>query len=187
MKKIYLLGLVLILLILSGCYNYSSGSQYGKLLGISFFDEEGTEILGEYYNYFEYYDEFNNDSLLALSHQIKPLNSTAPVELYYCASVATGSTVTVRLTIEPKNNYLFSSLSINSQKMEEDAFTKIETIDDYLYLEYVCMDLNTENNLFRITDLIMKKEISGKMYYKPGSQWVEGRTYYSGFYFEIRE
>ena len=187
MKKIYLMVMILLLLILSGCYNYSSGSQYGKLVGISFFDEGGTEIIGEYYDYFDYYDEFNNDSLLSLSHQIKPLNSPAPVELYYCASVATGSNITVRLTIEPKNNYLFSSLSINNQKMEADAFTKIETIDDYLYLEYVCMDLNTDNNLFSISNLVMKKEIVGKMYYKQGSQWVEGRTYYSGFYFDIIE
>ncbi|MGD9605371.1 MAG: hypothetical protein AB7V00_04385 [Bacilli bacterium] len=187
MRKINLFLMLCLLLIMTGCYNYSSGSQYGKLIDIKFYNEASEEITGEFIDYFEFREQFEADNLLNLHYEIKPLNSPAPVELFYCASVTNNSELTVRFTIEPHNDYVFSSLTINNQKVTSEGFVSIEEIDGLIYVDYLCSNITNDNNLFEINYLEMKKDIQDKTYYRNGSQWVEGRTYYSGFYFNIGE
>ncbi|HPN61537.1 MAG TPA: hypothetical protein PLO88_05355 [Bacilli bacterium] len=187
MKRWALFALVMCLLLLSGCYNYSAGSQYGKIVGISFFDEEGEEIPGQFYDYFSFQEQFEDDTFLSLSNRLIPLNSPAPVELYYSAAAKAGSNVIARIKIEPHNGYEFSALTINHQKWSTADLVKVETNEGLIYADFLCVDLSKDNNLFTINSLEMKKVILDKTYYKTGSRFVEGRTYYSGFYLGITE
>lgn len=187
MRKTNLLLLFLLLMVLTGCYNYDRGSEYGRFGGIQFFDQDGNEIIGEMIDYFSDQSLFEKDEIVALSNPMKPLNSPAPVEYYYCASVVAQSDVTVRMKIEPVNDYQFFSISINSVYYEEEDLLKVEEIEGFIYLDFLCTAVSNENKMFHIYDFKMKKEISGVTRYRSGSRNIVGRSYYSGFYFMFDE
>ena len=115
MKKITLLGMMMILLFsLSGCYT-NVGANYGKLLSISFYDEDGNALEHSMYenplcipNDDYIYEEFSQD--------LNNLNSPRPVKLYYCIEAELNQPIAVHFTIETGNYYKFHSLDRSEER-----------------------------------------------------------------------
>jgi hypothetical protein len=186
MKKYILLIMALIIVgFMGGCYNYEAGSNYGKLEGIAFFDADNEEIIGEYKDYFQYSDYFDDTQGLTMNYQIQKLNSPAPVENYYCADVIDGADITVRLKIKFGTGYEFYSLEINHVIILAPDFSNLEIVDEYVYVNYLCTDVSSSSNEYEIGTLKMKTNAEDSEKIVTGSTWIEGRTYISGFYFHI--
>ena len=87
MKKVlFLLVMVMTLMTTTGCYLLSNdGSYFGVLESITFYTIDGEEIEGEYRDYYQDREYFEN--LVTLSFTPMPLNSPAPIMLYYSADI----------------------------------------------------------------------------------------------------
>jgi hypothetical protein len=181
MRKVFLLLLGISLFLLSGCYNYSIGSQYGKLVEIQFFDLDNQEIEGEFINYYEMVFPEETAFVIPLGNETQKLNSPAPVELIYCAELEAETEIIVRFKIELKNNYQFYSLRINYTEYLVEEFENVETEDEYVYLDFL-YQAEAEGGVVQVSEPKFKKE----QRIVTGSKWVEGRTYISGFYLKIK-
>ncbi|MFA5741503.1 MAG: hypothetical protein WC874_01360 [Candidatus Izemoplasmatales bacterium] len=184
-KSIFLLIMVIIIGLLVGCYNYSVGSNYGKLESITFYNSDNEEIVGEYKNYYEISNYYDGTKGLPNKYRVQALNSPAPVENYYCADILGGTDVTVRFKILFGAGYEFYSLEINNLVINATDFSNIEIIDNYVYVDYLCTNINISKNEFQIENLKMKKTVNGQDSIVSGSTWVEERTYIAGFYFHV--
>ena len=188
MKKLFFLLVMLCLLItMSSCYNYSSGSQYGRLESIKYFNTEYEEIEGEYQDFSRFDGPLRLTNILNLNDFTKPLNSPAPIHNYYWGEINAGVDVIVRFTIKCNNDCEFNSLHINDLVLEADDFFNVEIDGKYVYLDYLITNIDTNNRIFVISRLTMKRERNNEMKKYNGSTWVESRTYLSGFYFSIKD
>lgn len=190
MKKIILLTFIVLLLsTLSGCwYNASSGSNYGKLIDIKFYDLEYHEIEGEFIHYYNWKYTNPTNQFRTISKQYIPINSPAPIELYYTSIVEMNSTLIVRIIIEQKNGYQFESLKLNMfDERKRDDFYNVEEDGTKIYLDILCEHISEETNEFEISSFYLTKEMTNGVVTKQGSSHVEGRTYYSGFLFQFNQ
>jgi hypothetical protein len=188
-KSLIVITLLSTMMMLSGCYNYGIGSQYGKLVDIKFYNLEYEEIVGEWYEYgyFSSDPELSNQTI-KLSRSIRPINSPAPNNMYYVTEVEEGITVIARIVIKSGNGYQFSSIVMNNMlKYTQDDLYHIEQNDEFIYLDFLCENITTESRIYHIRGFDMEKEFTSGTKIVRGSLWIEGRSYYSGFIFQIKE
>lgn len=192
MKKSFLLIVMMMLAFtLTGCYNPSRGSRFGKLTIIEFYDENYQEIEGNYYNRYGdmYYifDEFKTNLVFSMQPPSQPLNAPAPIDLYYTATIQPNQNIIVRFKIKQNNDYVFSSLVIDSKSyLREDAH-HFEVDGEYANFDLLIENVNEDRLVFMITTFYMEKEVDGEMKYFQGSTYYQERTYLRGFAFVLEE
>jgi hypothetical protein len=177
MKKIIFIIMAAICLFgLSGCYFHNEELVFSD---VKFYDLEGNEIPGEYINYF---DHVFNDTSLRLSSDLKPLNSAAPIENFYCATIEDGTSIEVVMKFQKRVNKEFVSLTLirqNDGSSLIELINGIEEIDEYIYVTYVVENITTDNNLYEVSEWTDQE--GGKHYF--GTRG--GNTYIRGFYFNL--
>lgn len=184
MKKCFIIVLFVFILTLTGCYDYSYGAEYGRLLDITYFDTNNEEITGEYLNYRELYDKFLNKKS---NNNLKPLNSPSPIYNYYYAYIDEGTDVIVRFKIKCNNGYEFTSLIINDVTYRIDDFTNKQVDGNILYLDLLYSNITSTNNEYAIGDIFFQITKNDKVKVERGTTWVESRTYIKGFLFVIND
>ena len=177
MKKSLLLFLATICMFgLSGCYLHNEGTVLSE---IRFYDLEGNEIIGEYKNYFGH--DFKNTSL-RLSSELEPLNSVAPIENYYCATIEDGTSIEVVMKFKKRIrddfvalNFMCQNDRLNTLQLTEN----IEEIDKYIYVTFIIENITKDNNLYEVTKWT---DQDGEYHYFSN---VSENTYISGFYLTL--
>jgi len=146
---------------------------------IKFYDLEGNEIPGEYINYF---DHVFNDTSFRLSSDLRPLNSAAPIENFYCATVEGETSIEVVMKFQKRVSNEFSSLILicqNDRGNIMEITENIEEIDEYIYVTYVIENITKDNNLYEVSKWT---DQDGEEHYfsSQGSN-----TYIRGFYLTL--
>ena len=188
MKKIYLLVFIgFIAVMLSGCYNYSKGSNFGRLLDVRFFDEDYQELPGQYYDDNLVFYTATQVSLRLHNEPTLPLNAIAPTHLIYSADFEEHANVIVCFSVRMNNGYQFVSLGLRNHGLyHEEDFDKVEVEDNIIHLYLAYNDISGNEKII-FDQLRMVKEFEEGPRYRNGSFWVEGRTYISGFAFNAPE
>ncbi len=177
MKKTILLFLATICMFgLSGCYLHNEKVVFSE---VRFYDLEGNEIIGEYKNYFDH--QFNNTSF-RLSSELEPLNSVAPIENFYCATIEEGISIEVVMKFQKRVSKEFTSLIMIGQNDRLNTLQltdNIEEIDGFVYVSFIVENITKDNNLYEVTNWT---DQDGEEHYFSSNG---DNTYIRGFYLTL--
>ncbi|MDY4787864.1 MAG: hypothetical protein SO253_00935 [Bacilli bacterium] len=167
MKKIFkYLTIVLMFFMLTSCYTDQRKKDM-DLKEIVVYDSKGSEVKGEYDNYYDRLDRV-------------PLNSAAPVVNYYFVDVTENETYTVHFKFNSIRNYKMKSLTIkNDQNEEKSVHEDVEFEGNYLICKVTFNNVHSGFNSYSISSWIDSEEKNHHFGIK-GSN-----TYLRGIYFNI--
>lgn len=190
-KNLFIIVVMMLAFVLTGCYDPARGSRFGKLTIIEFYDEDYQEIEGIYYDryggLFDFDDETKANLSFTMQPSRQPLNSPAPIDLYYTATIQPNQNIIVRFKIKQINDYVFSSLVIDGKSYVREDAHYFEIDAEYLNFDLLLENVNEDKLVFMITTFYMEKEVDGEMKYFQGSTYYQERTYLRGFAFKLEE
>lgn len=182
MKKILLIICGLLIITFSGCINRAK--LIGSLATIQVFNEDGSELVGEYIDKWREPELFPALNLKQFGQE--KLNSPAPRLYFYCVEALEGANYTIRFTIICKNNYTFAS--IVTSKGTFDTENSLYTIEgNRVILDIPVLDVDFSDPFIYIENILFTKEVNGTVKYYQGSRNVSENTIeVSGIYFYTR-
>ena len=183
-KSLFMVLFLFFAFMFGGCYNYSRGAEIVQLVSIQYFTEDGIEIEGEFVNIYEY-NRATPTRYQPTNKMFVPMNSPAPIDLHYYATVEEGAIITIRLTIVMGMQVSFNAIYIQNVKMEAADFQKAELNNRVLTLEYQLPPVTEDALSYKIDTLYVNKTINGEDKILQGTTWVEGRAFIRGFFFEL--
>jgi hypothetical protein len=197
MKKVILLTIFSVfVLFLSSCDDIKTISRsYGQLVDISVFDLNGTEIDGEFLDRYCIEDDYCDEEYQLVNLSTIPLNSPAPVDLFYVADVTAGEDYIIQFKIKHRSDLLVKHIIIdhplsnssgpNQITYENDDFYDNTYEDDYQYVSILIEDISEDANFIHFIQLMMRSVDEENTINYRGTAWQEGRTYISGLYLNV--
>lgn len=184
MKKIVNLILLIVLLFFTGgCYFFNV--EYGELVEIRFYNLNNEEIKGELKPFGEVHHSQEEEK--KQENTYLPLNSPAPLYMYYYAEVETDEEIMVEFKIHYTYDYKFSSMIIGEQTFLTEDFETIEVTKEHIFLKkkFSVKDMPKEG--YVIHQFIMKKEENEKEKFAQGSTRIRdtSRGRFEGFFFRL--